>query len=84
MISINMAETQIIFRLDKTILKDLDESLKISGFKTRNEWFRAAIREFLENMERKKVLNKLKKLEVKGLKEEEIADLVNKWRSEKR
>lgn len=84
MISINMAETQIIFRLDKKILKDLDESLKISGFKTRNEWFRAAIREFLENMERKGVLNKLKKIEVKGLKEEEIAELVNKWRSEKR
>ena len=79
-----MAETQIIFRLDKRILKDLDESLKISGFKTRNEWFRAAIREFLENMERKRVLYKLKKLEVKGLKEEEIAELVNKWRSEKR
>ncbi len=84
MISINMAETQIIFRLDKKILKDLDESLKISGFKTRNEWFRAAIREFLENMERKRVIYKLKKLEVKGLKEEEIAELVNKWRSEKR
>ncbi|MCZ7399494.1 MAG: hypothetical protein O8C62_07425 [Candidatus Methanoperedens sp.] len=84
MISINMAETQIIFRLDKKILKDLDESLKISGFKTRNEWFRASIREFLENMERKRVLYKLKKLEVKGLKEEEIAELVNKWRSEKR
>jgi metal-responsive CopG/Arc/MetJ family transcriptional regulator len=83
MISINMAETQIIFRLDKRILKDLDESLKISGFKTRNEWFRAAIREFLENMERKRVLNNLKKLEVKGLNEEEIAELVNKWRSEK-
>lgn len=79
-----MAETQIIFRLDKKILKDLDESLKISGFKTRNEWFRAAIREFLENMERKRVIYKLKKLEVKGLKEEEIAELVNKWRSEKR
>ncbi|MCZ7383446.1 MAG: ribbon-helix-helix domain-containing protein [Candidatus Methanoperedens sp.] len=84
MISINMAETQIIFRLDKKILKDLDESLKISGFKTRNEWFRAAIREFLENMERKRVLHNLKKLEVKGLKEEEIPELVNKWRSEKR
>ncbi len=79
-----MAETQIIFRLDKKILKDLDESLKISGFKTRNEWFRAAIREFLEDLERKRVLYKLKKLEVKGLKEEEIAELVNKWRSEKR
>jgi metal-responsive CopG/Arc/MetJ family transcriptional regulator len=80
--SINMAETQIIFRLDKKILNDLDESLKISGFKTRNEWFRAAIREFLENMERKRVLSKMKK--VKGLKEEEITELVNNWRSEKR
>ncbi len=49
-----MAETQVISRLDKRLLKDFDETLKISGFKIRNEWFRAAIREFLEDVERKK------------------------------
>ncbi len=79
-----MPETQIIFRLDKKILKELDESLKLSGFKTRNEWFRAVIRDFLADSERKEVLQKLKKLEVKGLEEKEIADMVDKWRIEKK
>ncbi len=78
-----MTETQIIFRLDKRLLKEFDETLKISGFKTRNEWFRAAIREFLEDVERKKVLQKLRKLEVKGLEEKDIEEIVTKWRSEK-
>ncbi len=75
-----MAETQIIFRLDKKILKELDESLKISGFKTRNEWFRAVIRDFLGDIEREKILRKLKKLEIKGLGEKEIAEMIENWR----
>ncbi len=79
-----MAETQVIFRLDKRLLKEFDETLKISGFKTRNEWFRAAIREFLEDVERKKVLQKLRRLEVKGLEEKDIEEMVSKWRSEKK
>jgi metal-responsive CopG/Arc/MetJ family transcriptional regulator len=79
-----MAETQVIFRLDKRLLKEFDETLKVSGFKTRNEWFRAAIREFLEDVERKKVLQKLRKLEVKGLEEKDIEEMVSKWRSEKK
>jgi metal-responsive CopG/Arc/MetJ family transcriptional regulator len=79
-----MAETQIIFRLDKKILKDLDESLKISGFKTRNEWFRAVIRDFLGDIEREKVLRKLKKLEIKGLEDKNISEMIDKWRHEKK
>jgi metal-responsive CopG/Arc/MetJ family transcriptional regulator len=79
-----MTETQVIFRLDKRLLKEFDETLQISGFKTRNEWFRAAIREFLEDVERKKVLQKLRKLEVKGLEEKDIEEMVSKWRSEKK
>ncbi len=79
-----MTETQVIFRLDKRLLKEFDETLKISGFKTRNEWFRAAIREFLEDVERKKVLQKLRRLEIKGLEEKDIEEMVSKWRSEKK
>ena len=79
-----MAETQIIFRLDKKILKDLDESLKVSGFKTRNEWFRAVIRDFLSDREREKVLRKLKKLEIKGLEDKDISEMIDKWRHEKK
>ncbi len=83
MIYINMADTQVIFRLDKKLLKDLDNTIKISGFKTRNEWFRASIRQFLDDIERKKMLQKLKKIEVEGLEDKDIENLVNKWRSEK-
>ncbi|VVB87322.1 Uncharacterised protein [uncultured archaeon] len=79
-----MADTQIIFRLDKKILNELDESLKISGFKTRNEWFRSVIRDFLGGMEREKILRKLKKLEIKGLEDKDIAEIIEKWRSEKK
>ncbi len=79
-----MTETQVIFRLEKKMLKEFDETLKMSGFKTRNEWFRAAIRSFLEDVERKKVLKKLRKLEVKGLKEKDIEEMVDHWRSEKK
>jgi len=79
-----MTETQVIFRLEKRMLKEFDETLKISGFKTRNEWFRAAIRVFLEDVERKKVLKKLRKLEVKGLEEKDVEEMVNEWRSEKK
>ncbi len=79
-----MAETQVIFRLDRRILKELDESLKLSGFKTRNEWFRTAIREFLEDIERKKVIKRLKRLEIKGLEEKDLAEMVSKWRYEKK
>jgi metal-responsive CopG/Arc/MetJ family transcriptional regulator len=79
-----MVETQVIFRLDKKLLKEFDETLEISGFKTRNEWFRAAIREFLDDVERKKVLQRLKKLEVKGLEEKDIEEMISAWRSEKK
>ncbi len=79
-----MAETQIIFRLDKKILNELDKSLKISGFKTRNEWFRAVIRDFMGDIEREKVLRKLKKLEIKGVDDKDIVEMIDKWRSEKK
>jgi metal-responsive CopG/Arc/MetJ family transcriptional regulator len=79
-----MTETQVIFRLEKRMLKEFDETLKMSGFKTRNEWFRASIRAFLEDIERKKVLKKLSKLEIKGLEEKDIEEMVSEWRSEKK
>ena len=78
-----MVETQVIFRLDKKLLKEFDKTLEMSGFKTRNEWFRASIRKFLDEIERKKALQKLKKIEVEGLEEKDIEEIVNRWRSEK-
>jgi len=76
----NMTETQVIFRVDDRMLRSLDRFLKISGFRTRNEWFRSKVREFLEDMERGKALKAVKKLTVKGVTEEETLRMVKDWR----
>jgi hypothetical protein len=49
----------------------------MSGFKTRNEWFRSSVRKYLDDIERKKALQKLKKIEVEGLEEKSIEQMVN-------
>ncbi|MDI6918002.1 MAG: hypothetical protein QMC80_09435, partial [Thermoplasmatales archaeon] len=76
----NMAETQVIFRVDDRILRRFDRFLKFSGFRTRNEWFRSKVREFLEDMEREKALKAVRKLTVKGMTEDEIVRMVKDWR----
>ena len=43
----------------------------------------AAIRKFVDGIERKKALQKLKKIEVEGLEEKDIEQMVNRWRSGK-
>ena len=76
----NMTETQVIFRVDDRILRRFDKFLKLSGFRTRNEWFRSRVREFLEDIEREKALKSVKKLTVKGITEDEIVKMVKDWR----
>ncbi len=76
-----MTETQVLFRVDSNILKELDSTLSSAGFKTRNEWFRNAVRNFLEDMERKKFLKRLESLKVEGLTDSEVADMVKAWRN---
>ena len=78
-----MGETQVILRIDKEILNELDLHLTIDGFKTRNEWFRAKVREFIEESKQRKMLKKLDKLTVKGITEEEIVEMVSDWRKRK-
>ena len=77
-----MSETQVLFRVDSDILEELDTTINMSGFKTRNEWFRNIIRSYLEDMERKRVLKNLDKLNVEGMTEAEVADMVKAWRAE--
>ena len=77
-----MTETQILFRMDSEMLKELDSSISGSGFKTRNEWFRNIVRNFLEDAERKKLLKKLEKLNVGDMTEAEAAAMVKAWRAE--
>ena len=77
-----MTETQVLFRVDSDMLKELDSTISGSGFKTRNEWFRNVVRNFLEDVERKKLLKKLESLNVEELTEAEIAKMVKAWRDE--
>ena len=77
-----LTETQVLFRVDSTVLSELDASITSSGFKTRNEWFRSLVRSFLEDMERKVALKNLEKLKVEGMTEEEIVKMVQAWRKE--
>jgi len=78
---VNMNETQVLFRIDSELLEDLDTTIHRSGFKTRNEWFRNVIRTYLEDMERKKVLKKLEMLNVEGMTEADIVEMVKAWRT---
>ena len=78
----NMTDTQILFRMDSDMLKELDTNISGSGFKTRNEWFRNVVRDFLEDVERKKLLKKMEKLNIDKMTEAEVAEMVNAWRTE--
>jgi metal-responsive CopG/Arc/MetJ family transcriptional regulator len=78
-----MSESQVIFRIEKDLLDQLDSRLRLFGFKTRNEWFRAKVREFVEEADKKKMLKKLDKLTIEGIEEQEIVQMVKDWRKGK-
>ena len=73
----------MILRIDREILNELDAHLTKEGFKTRNEWFRTKVREFIEESKKKRMLGKLDKLTVKGITEDEIVEMVKDWRKRK-
>ncbi len=75
-----MSETQIIFRLEDKLLKRFDQNLKRFGFKSRNEWFRTKVREFLDEMERRETLRALNKFEVRGMTEDDVVEMIDSWR----
>ena len=79
-----MADTQVILRVDRETLKKLDRLISAHGFKTRNEWFRAKVREFIEESKKKSMLRKLAKLDVEGIGEDEIVAMVHDWRRKKK
>ena len=78
-----MAETQVLFRVEKELLRALDRILSVEGFKTRNEWFRAQIRKALEDAKRRRAVGLLDRLTVEGVQEDDIVDMVREWRSKK-
>ena len=79
-----MTDTQVILRVDRETLKELDRLLSAHGFKTRNEWFRAKVREFIEESKKLSMQKKLAKLDVEGIDEQEIVAMVHDWRRKKK
>ena len=61
----------------------MDKHLSDFGYKTRNEWFRAKVREYVTAAEKKKLKERLQKLTVDEITEEEILQMVNEWRENK-
>jgi metal-responsive CopG/Arc/MetJ family transcriptional regulator len=77
-----MAETQVLFRVEEELLEALDRILPARGFKTRNEWFRAQIRDVLEEeTRRKRVMGILDRLTAEGIEDKDIVRMVKDWRS---
>ena len=80
---ISMLDTQVIFRIDKGLLNELDHRIHISGYKTRNEWFRAEVREYVKEVDKKKMLKKLDRLTIADITEDDIVQMVKDWRKGK-
>ena len=79
----SVVETQVLFRVEKELLRALDRILSAEGFRTRNEWFRAQIRKALDDSKRKRAAGLLDRLTVDGVREDDILDMVREWRSKK-
>ena len=80
-----MAETQVLFRVEEELLEALDQVVRARGFRTRNEWFRAQIRQTVEaEARRAKAMAVLDQLTVEGIQEEDIVRMVKEWRARKR
>ena len=79
-----MSESQIIFRLEDRLLKKFDQNLKKIGFKSRNEWFRIKVREFLEDIERRETLRAMNKFAIKDMTEEDVVKMIDDWRKKNR
>jgi len=80
---LSVVETQVLFRVEKELLRALDRILSAEGFRTRNEWFRAQIRKALDDAKRKRAAGLLDRLTVEGVGEDDILDMVREWRSKK-
>ncbi len=78
-----MSDVQILFRIEKGMIEELDQHLSDFGYKTRNEWFRAKVREYVTEAEKKKMMKRLDRLTVGGITENEIVQMVNEWRKDK-
>jgi len=80
-----MAETQVLFRVEEDLLEALDEVVRARGFKTRNEWFRAQVRQAVEmEAQRARAMAILDQLTVEGIEEEDIVRMVKDWRARRR
>ena len=79
-----MTDVQVLFRIEKGMIEELDEHLADFGYKTRNEWFRAKVREYISEAEKKKMSERLDQLTLEDITDDDIVEMVNDWRKNKR
>ena len=78
-----MTESQVLFRLPRKTLDELDEAISMQGFKTRNEWLRAQIRNFLEEVRRQRLRDLMDKTTIESISDQDIVNMVKEWRARK-
>jgi metal-responsive CopG/Arc/MetJ family transcriptional regulator len=78
-----MTEVQVLFRIEKGMIDELDDHLSELGYKTRNEWFRAKVREYVTEAEKKRMMDRLDKLTIEGITDDDIIQMINDWRKSK-
>lgn len=78
-----MTDVQVLFRIEKGMIEELDDHLSELGYKTRNEWFRAKVREYVTEAEKKKMMARLDKLNVEGITDDDIIQMISDWRKSK-
>jgi len=78
-----MTEVQVLFRIEKGMIEELDDHLSELGFKTRNEWFRAKVREYVTEAGKKRMMARLDRLTLQGISDDDIIQMINDWRERK-
>jgi len=58
--------------------------IRLMGYRTRNEWFRHNIREFISKAEKEAYEKELSRLDTNDISDEDIAEMVKTWRRKKR
>lgn len=78
---VQMATSQVVFRIDTTILRRLDGEIQSKGYKSRNEWFRSIVRRTIEADD--EFLKRIAELaREKGITDEQVMKACRKARHE--
>jgi Arc/MetJ-type ribon-helix-helix transcriptional regulator len=64
--SVNMVTELVTFKMDSSFLKKIDSTIKSAGFHNRTEFIRAALREKLEEVQKKRFFAEVDRIRKSG------------------